>query len=43
MEFLREPETWVAVAFIIFVCGLGYLGVHKMASKALDDRASHPC
>lgn len=39
MELLREPETWVAVAFIIFVCGLGYLGVDKMASKALDDRA----
>ena len=39
MELLREPETWVAVAFVIFICGLGYLGVHKMVSKALDDRA----
>ena len=39
MELLREPETWVAVAFVIFVCVLGYLGVHNMVSKALDDRA----
>src|SRR5262245_984904 len=39
MELLHEPETWVAIAFVIFVCGLGYLGVHKTASKALDDRA----
>jgi F-type H+-transporting ATPase subunit b len=39
MELLREPETWVAVAFVIFLGVLGYLGVHKMVSKALDDRA----
>src|SRR5215469_5921974 len=39
MELLREPETWVAIAFAIFVCFLGYLGVHNMVSKALDDRA----
>ena len=39
MELLREPETWVAIAFVIFVCFLGYLGVHNMVSKALDDRA----
>ena len=39
MEFLREPETWVAIAFFIFIGALAYLGVHKMAMKALDDRA----
>jgi len=39
MELLRDPETWVAIAFVIFVCFLGYLGVHNMVSKALDDRA----
>ena len=39
MELLREPETWVAVAFVIFLGVLGYLGVHKMVSEALDDRA----
>jgi F-type H+-transporting ATPase subunit b len=35
---LYEPEFWVAVAFVIFVAGLGYLGVHKTLMKALDDR-----
>src|SRR5262249_61509701 len=39
MELLRDPETWVAIAFVLFVCFLGYLGVHNMVSKALDDRA----
>jgi F-type H+-transporting ATPase subunit b len=40
MELLREPETWVAVAFVIFVGGLGYLGVHRMLTNALDNRAA---
>ena len=35
----NEPEFWVAVAFVIFVAGLGYLGVHRMIAKSLDDRA----
>lgn len=35
---LNEPETWVAIAFVIFVAGLGYLGVHKTLTKALDAR-----
>jgi F-type H+-transporting ATPase subunit b len=34
-----EAETWVALAFIAFVAGLGYLGVHRMLAKSLDDRA----
>ena len=34
-----DAETWVALAFILFLCGLGYIGVHKMLAKALDDRA----
>jgi F-type H+-transporting ATPase subunit b len=34
-----EPETWVAVAFVVFVAVLGYLGVFRMLGKALDDRA----
>ena len=37
---LYNPELWVAVAFVIFVLGLGYLGVHKTIAKALDDRAA---
>jgi F-type H+-transporting ATPase subunit b len=39
MQLLHDPETWVAIAFIIFLGVLGYLGVHKMMMKALDDRA----
>ena len=39
MELLRDPETWVAVAFVIFLGVLGYLGAHKMIIKSLDDRA----
>ena len=35
---LNDPEFWVAVAFVIFVVGLGYLGVHKTIAKALDQR-----
>lgn len=37
---LNDPEFWVAVAFVIFVAGLGYLGVHKKLADALDARAA---
>ncbi|MDP2409390.1 MAG: ATP F0F1 synthase subunit B [Pseudolabrys sp.] len=37
---LNNPDTWVAVAFVIFIGGLGYLGVHRLIGKALDDRAA---
>lgn len=40
MEFFHEPENWVAVAFVVFIGVLGYLGVHRMMGKALDDRAA---
>ncbi|HEX5509921.1 MAG TPA: ATP F0F1 synthase subunit B [Pseudolabrys sp.] len=36
---LSEPEVWVALAFIVFIVGLGYLGAHKHVLKALDDRS----
>ncbi len=39
MAALSNPETWVAVAFVIFVGLLGYLGVHRQLTKALDSRA----
>jgi F-type H+-transporting ATPase subunit b len=39
LQALNEPETWVAVAFLIFVAGLGYLGVHKTLIKSLDARS----
>ena len=36
---LFEPETWVGLAFVVFVAGLGYIGVHRMIAKSLDERA----
>jgi F-type H+-transporting ATPase subunit b len=33
-----EAEFWVAVAFVILLIGFAYLGVHKTAIKALDNR-----
>lgn len=39
MELLRDPETWVAIAFVLFLGVLVYLGVHKMVMKSLDERA----
>ncbi len=34
-----EPETWVAIAFIILMGLFAYLGVHRTVLKALDHRA----
>ncbi|MBK5196773.1 MAG: ATP F0F1 synthase subunit B [Methyloceanibacter sp.] len=39
MEFIYEPEFWVAVSFFLFVGGVLYLGVHKKIAAALDHRA----
>src|SRR4051812_21837989 len=36
---MYEAEFWVAVAFVIFVGILIYVGVPKMLTNALDDRA----
>lgn len=40
MEFLAEPEFWVAVSFFLFVGLVLYLGVHKKIAGALDARAA---
>jgi len=40
MDMIKEPEFWVAVAFVLFVGVLLYVGVHKKLTQALDDRAS---
>lgn len=37
---LGEAETWVAVAFLLFVGLLIYMKVFPMLGKALDDRAA---
>ncbi len=39
VKLLGDAEFWVAVAFVIFVAGMGYLGVHRMIAKSLDERA----
>ena len=36
---LAEAETWVAVAFVIFVAVLVYYGVHNLIVNALDQRS----
>jgi F-type H+-transporting ATPase subunit b len=33
-----EPETWVAVAFVILMAVFGYVGVHRKVLTALDHR-----
>ena len=40
LAFLSEPETWVAVAFVIFVGVLIYAGAHRTIIEALDRRAA---
>jgi F-type H+-transporting ATPase subunit b len=40
MHFLQEPETWVAVAFVIFIGVLVYVGVHSKVISVLDQRSA---
>jgi F-type H+-transporting ATPase subunit b len=40
MEFISEPEFWVAVSFFLFVGLVVYLGAHKKVASALDVRAA---
>ncbi|HMA72782.1 MAG TPA: ATP F0F1 synthase subunit B [Xanthobacteraceae bacterium] len=40
IEFIYEPETWVAIAFAIFVGILIKLGAPNLLFKALDDRSA---
>ncbi|MBB4394382.1 ATP F0F1 synthase subunit B [Bradyrhizobium sp. ERR14] len=35
-----DPETWVAIAFVILMVVFAYLGVFKSAMMALDHRAA---
>lgn len=35
-----DAEFYVALGFVLFMCLLGYLGVHRRLTKALDERAS---
>jgi F-type H+-transporting ATPase subunit b len=36
---IEDPETWVAIAFIILMGLFGYLGIHRTVLKALDNRS----
>ena len=38
MLFL-DPETWVAIAFVILLVGFAWMGVHRTVLTALDHRA----
>jgi len=40
MEMIKEPEFWVAVAFVLFLGVLIYVGVHKKLIEALDHRSN---
>jgi F-type H+-transporting ATPase subunit b len=39
MEMIKEPEFWVAVAFVLFVAVILYVGAHKKMTDALDHRS----
>ena len=40
MEMIKEPEFWVAVAFVLFIGVLIYVGAHKKITEALDHRSA---
>jgi F-type H+-transporting ATPase subunit b len=35
----EDPETWVAIAFVILMIGFGWMGIHRTVLTALDHRA----
>jgi F-type H+-transporting ATPase subunit b len=37
---LEDPETWVAIAFVILMGLFAYIGVHRTVLKALDNRSA---
>lgn len=40
MELLLDAETWVALAFLVFLGLMGFVGVPKMLTKSLDERGA---
>jgi F-type H+-transporting ATPase subunit b len=36
----EDPETWVAIAFVILMGIFAYVGVHRTVLKALDNRSA---
>ena len=39
MEIFLDAEAWVALAFVLFVGGLAYIGAHKAVTRSLDERS----
>ena len=37
---LHDAEFWVTLGFLFFLGLLGYIGVHRMLAKSLDERAA---
>jgi F-type H+-transporting ATPase subunit b len=37
-EVLTEAEVWVTIGFLLFLCVLVYLGVHRKLADSLDER-----
>jgi F-type H+-transporting ATPase subunit b len=37
-EVLTEAEVWVTIGFLLFLCVLVYLGVHRKLAGSLDER-----
>ncbi len=37
-EVLTEAEVWVTIGFLLFLCVLVYLGVHRKLAASLDER-----
>ena len=35
----EDPETWVAIAFVILMIGFAWMGIHRTVLTALDHRA----
>ena len=40
MDMIKEPEFWVAVAFVLFIGVIIYVGAHKKMIEALDHRSA---
>jgi F-type H+-transporting ATPase subunit b len=40
MEMIKEPEFWVAIAFVLFIGVLIYVGAHKKIIDSLDHRSA---
>ena len=40
MEAFFDAETWVALAFAVFLAILGYIGVPRLLGKSLDERSA---